>query len=120
MPERKDSIIRGYGNVRNFFDEFDWMKLDFEKEGAFFYTTTKEDYYVTTPRLIRNIDRTSLMRMAKDDLLLRLICENKGVYNSAVSLNHDPSWFEPMKESLIEKAGKEIFDREIKGVFLEY
>lgn len=120
MPERKDPIIRGYANARNFFDEFDWMKLDFEREGAFFYTTTKEDYYVTTPRFVRHMDKTYLMRMAKDDLLLRLLCENKGVYNSAVSLSHDPSWLEPMKEAIVEKAGQEIFDREIRGVFLEY
>ena len=115
-PERKNAIIRGYGNVRNFYDDFDFMEFNWKKDGTFFYTTIENDYYVTTPAKIRDLSKISIQQAAKDDFLLRLLLENHGMYVSFVNPNSDPAWTEAMKRNM----EVDTFDREMNGKFLKH
>lgn len=113
IPGRKNFIVRGYNNVRNFFDDFDFMNITFNDVG-FSY---QDDYFCTTPARVRDLSNISIQQAAKTDLLLRLILENHGMYCSFINPMFDPSWLKPIAEKYQDD---DAFEKEIEGKFIKY
>jgi hypothetical protein len=115
--ERKNPVVRGYTNVRNFIDEFDYIK--FKINNSFFFGDAfKDDYYTTSPAKIRDLSEIPIEEAAKKDFLLRLLLENHGMYVGFVYGQYfiTPHFLRTMKESM----DTETFEREIEGKFIKY
>jgi hypothetical protein len=129
-PERKNAIVRGYQNVRNFFDEFDFMGFTVKKNDPFFFGDEfQNDYFFTSPSKIRDLGAVPIQELAKTDFLIRLLLENHGMYCAFVNTMADPAWINSLKEfavidekiSLKEFEKKyEQFEAEFEGRFLKY
>lgn len=117
--DRKNAVVHGYRNVKNFYDEFDYLNFNLNKNDPFFFGDAfKDDYYVTTPAKIRDLSKISIQELAKTDFLIRLLLENKGMYCSYVNTMLDPAWLKSYLENY-DKEPLENFKMEIEGRFIK-
>lgn len=121
--EREDPAVRGFANVRNFYDEFDFIDFKLQKNDPFFFGDAfQNDYYVTSPARIRDLSKTTIQELAKTDFLIRLLAENKGMHVSfhAWWMWGERNSFNILKEAMIKESGQEAFETEIEGRFIKY